>query len=865
MSVQEDIAKIYVGYFGRSPEPKGFDYWISEANRGFSNLEIAASFSVQDESTARYPYLANPNVADPAAFVNSVYQNLFNRDPDDEGRDYWVDELNKAQGNPDAVGAMVLNIISGAQNTEQGQDKTIIENKTAVALDWAQSVAEIAEFEYTPEAAASAKSVLDDVDETNASVEAGKAETDAFIQEGAGQVGETITLTPLVDSGAGFVGGNGNDMFMATGDTLNTGDQLNGGEGVDKLSIQGGVFQSIIATPRLTSIEEVEVQGGANNLFAQIDFTTSTGVEKGMLEGVSGTVQFVGVQYPFDVVVANSSTPTPSAPTAGKTALSVDYAPGAVAGQEDVQHLELLNSGLASLSLAGIEHVDVTATGLNYVDAFAQAKTLTVDGTGDLFTSFFSTDATATFDATASTGNMNVAFGAKQDVMARSGSGDDVLDFAETRDVDVNGGDGNDTFFFDGGKGSLTEADVIDGGLGKDTLAVDSATYAPASLVNAATSIEALLFTSAFSGLTASDYTEIDEFIFAGGPNNNRVSINGVESNDRFIFTSPQGSSDKTLNFNGEAVGETLYMELHASSSESAPPNAGAGDRVTVANSVDITANASTGDDVSAVYLGDNLSAVTIASTGSSDVANSISATGTGNENYYAFYNDDGPSAFTIVGNQALSIAAMEGSELDANSDYSGFKDAVNVDASGFDAVLRIALSNGADVFAGGADSDIIYGLGGDDRLTGNDGADQFRYVGSKGTDTILDFLVGDDKIGLNEFDFENTAESYEGTILDADDYIENRDGITEISTADDNTMLELQKAFSTDQIKTDTGADVEAYVLVFNSSTERAEIWHDADWSTSDNRDHIATLDNIVDVAGVHSFSNTDIVEFIA
>ncbi len=867
MTVREDISKIYVGYFGRSPEPEGFNYWISEANRGFTALETAASFSVQPESTDRYPYLSNPNVADPGPFVDSVYQNLFNRDPDPEGREFWIGELNAAQGNPDAVGAMILNIISGAQNTEEfGPDLDIINNKVKVALDWAESTAEIPGFvyEFGSEAETSAKGVLDDVDETQTSVDQGLAETDAFIASGAGQPVNTITLTDEIDSGSDFVGTSGADQFNATGDTLNTGDDLNGGGGADTLSVQAGLFQSIVATPRLQAIENIEVQGGANNLFAQLDLTTSSGVEMAMLNSVSGTVQFIGVQDIISANVTNSSTPTPTSPNSGTTALSIAYNAAAVAGDADVQKLELENSGLASLSIAGMETVEVTATGLNFVAEFDQARELMVDGTGDLIASFTSADTsstpTATFDSTASTGNMAISFASGQQVVASAGSGNDNFDLTNTTTVNVSGGAGDDIFFFDSGNGSLTSEDTVDGGEGKDTLAVDNDTAAPASIVNDVAGMEVLLFQSAFGSLVASEYTQIDEFIFNGGPNNGRVNITGVESDDTFIFTSDQGNSDQTLRFEGENVGESLSMELHALENGSLTRDF---QTVTDGN-VEVTANTNSGNDVSAIFLAQNIGSVEIASTGSNVAANVIEAIDTGSENYYAFNNDNGTSSFSIIGEQDLTITAREGVSLTGSSDTLGFSQAVNLDAGAFTGNLRIALSNSADVFEGGSGDDIIYTMGGDDRVTGGDGSDQFRYSNNSGTDVILDFLIGEDMIGLSEVDFKNTTETTAGATLNEEDYVENRNGIDNIGSADDFKMLELQTGLSADQITNDTGADVEAYVLVYNTTTDKGEIWHDNDWSTSGNRDHIATLDNVTDLTGVQGFSNTDFVEFI-
>jgi hypothetical protein len=93
---------------------------------------MAGSFSVQPEATALYTFLANPSTATQAqisSFIDAVYEDLFNRAPDAGGLAYWQNQLETNLGNPQAVGAFILNVISGAQ----GADQTTISNKVTVA------------------------------------------------------------------------------------------------------------------------------------------------------------------------------------------------------------------------------------------------------------------------------------------------------------------------------------------------------------------------------------------------------------------------------------------------------------------------------------------------------------------------------------------------------------------------------------------------------------------------------------------------------------------------------------------------------------------------------------------------------------
>ena len=169
MGVNEDISQIYIGYFNRAPEEAGYNYWIGRNNAGMSLDDIAQSFSEQVESIGNYPYLADKNANSPENFIKSIYNNLFNREPDAAGLSYWMDELNN--GFP--IGKMILAIINGAQDNSDGQDRTTMLNKVDVSVSFAQS----SNGGKLPndEAIAKSKTVLLNVTETSQSVTDAKA------------------------------------------------------------------------------------------------------------------------------------------------------------------------------------------------------------------------------------------------------------------------------------------------------------------------------------------------------------------------------------------------------------------------------------------------------------------------------------------------------------------------------------------------------------------------------------------------------------------------------------------------------------------------------------------------------------------
>jgi hypothetical protein len=146
LTAEEQVEATYTAYFGRAPDKDGFDFWVNLFHQNQGSLtpvdllsKIAGSFSISDEAKGIYPVLANPLEANDlqiGSFLNGVYQNLFNRAPDAAGLTYWTNRIHDAIQNNGSVGAIIVNIISGAQNSASGQDITTLMNKVAVGLEY---------------------------------------------------------------------------------------------------------------------------------------------------------------------------------------------------------------------------------------------------------------------------------------------------------------------------------------------------------------------------------------------------------------------------------------------------------------------------------------------------------------------------------------------------------------------------------------------------------------------------------------------------------------------------------------------------------------------------------------------------------
>ncbi|MTI43571.1 uncharacterized protein DUF4214 [Roseibium hamelinense] len=654
--------------------------------------------------------------------------------------------------------------------------------------------------------------------------------------------GSTFTLTTATDT---FTGTSSDDTFSGVFEnggttTINSADTLDGAGGTgDALNIRAidNASGGSTVAPQVSNTENFYItnQDATSNDFFALDFTSTTGeVAVWSKSSVAGSVTRA---LNVDATTAGLDS------TQGT--LAVNFS-GARTGTSDAFSLNVIGSGTSTAaavfqtitsSASDDSTFEVANITTSTSDSFVQLGT----GSMSLTTVNVSGSNKLTMTETSSTLSTVSASG-------MTGGGVDITATSSTATGFSFTGSGSDDRILLTNT-TLNNASSLNGGNGSDTLASTSFSVT-ASVINSATNFTTLESTSG-GNLTASDFTGINRFLFSGDGSTGRSSISGVETSDSFVFSADQSQTDEALRFTGQNAGTTLTFELQAQSGTD--------------GQVEVFANTNSGNDNAAVGFGGNISSVVINSTvsGTQTNANAIYAVDN-NYNHYAFDNQGGPSNFTITGDHALTITALAGVSMSSSTDTIGFESAVNVNAADLSGVLRIAGSNSADVIAGGGAADIIYGLGGDDTLTGNGGADQFRFVGFNATDRITDFSNGEDKVGSNVIDFGNTTATTAGATLNAADYVDNRAAITAIGSADGNKVIELQGASSTTQVQTDTGAAVEAYVLVFNSTTGRGELWYDSDWSNT-GRTQVATFDTITDLAGVTGFSNTDFVEFVA
>jgi hypothetical protein len=539
------VQKIYIAFYQRPADPAGLRYWGERLEAAEGNATaIINAFANAAEAQHLYGPINEGTIGD---VIDSIYQALFGRTPDAEGKAYY--EAAFADGTLTA-GNIALAILNASKN----DDQTVIANKLVVANKFTEKVdgrgfdnpefgkGDDFAYDYTEEGKAAAarkalanvnadsKSMLDDAGVKDVLDDQAPAPTPVPGGGGSVPLNRTYTLTTDDDS---FAGRHGNDKFIAKlavppvdagahgisamglapmwQQTLNDGDNLNGGGGKDVLIAE---IMEDVAPASLQSIETIVLSGqGA------LDLTNADAVERVEIQGTdlgmlgAGYAQVMDASPPdmqLDIGMADLSL------TNLRTALdslTITDALGRVAIHHDMSSwdrpadelaLNLRNAiGLVEISGSVTSDVDQTILEADAVysrlaidSGSAEGKTaygnyvmlagavpaeITVKGEANFgfIAGAFDSDGgkvPASVNAEDFTGNLAAILVGEGDTSVTGGEGDDLLGFiqipqpvtltvndAPSFDVVVDGGAGDDCIVFS------TEASVTaTGGAGND-------------------------------------------------------------------------------------------------------------------------------------------------------------------------------------------------------------------------------------------------------------------------------------------------------------------------------------------------------------------------------------------------------------
>lgn len=170
----------------------------------------------------------------------------------------------------------------------------------------------------------------------------------------------------------------------------------------------------------------------------------------------------------------------------------------------------------------------------------------------------------------------------------------------------------------------------------------------------------------------------------------------------------------------------------------------------------------------------------------------------------------------------------------------------------------------GADRLFGDAGNDTLQGGTGNDTLTGGDGSDQFRWASTPapgdGTDQITDFIavaspgVDADQMALIDI----FAGTNTNSTLNSNDFA-TATGIGLMTNANNNNKVTRITNAITNISTTASGANVNGYVLAYNNTTGKGELWYDPNWNNTSGRVQVTTFDNVSSLTTLNTFTNAN------
>lgn len=249
----EVIQKLYVAYFNRPADVAGLKYWEATVEaKGGDTSEISAAFSVSQEYNATYFAMNSRQV------VNQIYLNLFGRNAEPAGLDYWAKNL-------DAGKLTMVNVVTEVSRGAQGTDLISFNAKVSAADSFTSGLStySMANKYAGNNALIAARNFLTNVTDIT-SLNSAKANISAALESLALSnitINSELNLTEGKDR---LFGGSADDRFIGSisemQKNLNDGDVIYGGLGLDTIHLSSESEQTYVLPNKVTvnSVENVK-------------------------------------------------------------------------------------------------------------------------------------------------------------------------------------------------------------------------------------------------------------------------------------------------------------------------------------------------------------------------------------------------------------------------------------------------------------------------------------------------------------------------------------------------------------------------------------------------------------------------------
>ena len=534
----------------------------------------------------------------------------------------------------------------------------------------------------------------------NTKVDAAAAYT-AAADVAIGTVVATSSVFTLTTGSDVFTGTSAADTFnaanaagTAAAQTFNNGDVLNGGAGTDTLNVSVGAA----STYSMSGVSNIETVVGSFSAAGTLSLLGSSGITS-----ISSNASTAAAIYSN---IASTSVALASTNTDQNATFT--FATAAVSGTADTATLTLSNQTAGTITVAGIETLNVVSTGgANALTTLTAANATTINISGDTTLNLGTNNTVATTIASTNTAGVTLTSNNTAAVTISGGAGNDAITMTEGAALsnNVNGGAGNDTITF---TANLDTGDTVAGGDGTDTLVALSADLAAVTYTNV----------SGFENITVSD------------------ALAGV------LTTATVQAGINRVNFAAAVASQTVTFEAGAKTISLNLLSAGTAETLTVGDTGTATTDSLTllnGTTASDVFAGNDILAISGFETVTVNTSTTTAAGAAVALGAIGLTPDTGGSqVLNFVGNNSVvtGIITATGATT-ATVDASGLTGSRTFSNTGAPTVgvTSIIGSANSDILVGSATSTTISGGAGNDTITGGAGND--NIAGGDGNDAI--------------------------------------------------------------------------------------------------------------------------------
>ncbi|UOD50388.1 DUF4214 domain-containing protein [Orrella daihaiensis] len=123
---QNQVAELYIVFFGRAPEAEGMNHWVQALSNGATIHDLAVGFSKSDEYQSHYGDLSASEA------IRRFYQNALDRAADPRGLDYWLNKIDQGHTFYEVAVGKIEAAFAGGDDVDTN-DTAIVRNKVEVA------------------------------------------------------------------------------------------------------------------------------------------------------------------------------------------------------------------------------------------------------------------------------------------------------------------------------------------------------------------------------------------------------------------------------------------------------------------------------------------------------------------------------------------------------------------------------------------------------------------------------------------------------------------------------------------------------------------------------------------------------------